>query len=165
MVFTDVYTVLFHRGNSKLASWCGFPLYWRPWGFPFWSGGKWMIFYGIWFLSCVITCSDFHPLSNQINLYMRYNNVYCRILERRFGIHQMYPFFSNNSYMGAPIVLKISWWVDLEVLITFSSSQFFFYICNGFWVISQKMSFYHVLFLVPVAMFFDESKPLIKFLN
>jgi hypothetical protein len=24
---------------------------------------------GIWFLSCVITCSDFYPLSNQINIF------------------------------------------------------------------------------------------------
>jgi hypothetical protein len=43
------------------------------------SGGKtrWVeyiyiicLFHGIWFLSCVITCSDFYPLSNQINLCM-----------------------------------------------------------------------------------------------
>jgi hypothetical protein len=32
----------------------------------FWGGG-------IWFLSCVITCSDFYPLSNQINLFMVIN--------------------------------------------------------------------------------------------
>ena len=29
--------------------------------------------YRIWFLSCVLTCSDFYPLSNQINLFMVIN--------------------------------------------------------------------------------------------
>ena len=43
------------------------------------EGGIWFIFHGIWFLSCVIACSTFYPLSNQINLFtviMRYNNKY-----------------------------------------------------------------------------------------
>ena len=31
------------------------------------------LFHGIWFLSCVITCSDCYPLSNQINLLMVIN--------------------------------------------------------------------------------------------
>jgi hypothetical protein len=31
------------------------------------------LFHGIWFLSCVITCSDFYPLSNQINIFMVIN--------------------------------------------------------------------------------------------
>jgi hypothetical protein len=34
------------------------------------QGGIWFLFHGTWFLSCVITCSDFFPLSNQINLFM-----------------------------------------------------------------------------------------------
>jgi hypothetical protein len=31
MVFTDLYTALFRKGNSELTTWCGFPLCWRPW--------------------------------------------------------------------------------------------------------------------------------------
>jgi hypothetical protein len=37
------------------------------------GGGIWFLFHGIWFLSCVITCSDFYPLSKQINLFMVIN--------------------------------------------------------------------------------------------
>ena len=33
----------------------------------------WFLFHGIWFLSCVITCSDIYLLSNQINLFMVIN--------------------------------------------------------------------------------------------
>ena len=41
---------------------------------PGFRGGEiWFLFHGIWFLSCVITCSDFYPLSNQINLFMVIN--------------------------------------------------------------------------------------------
>jgi hypothetical protein len=36
-------------------------------------GGKWFLFHVISFLSCMITCSDFYPLSNQINLFMVIN--------------------------------------------------------------------------------------------
>ena len=36
-------------------------------------GGILFLFHGIWFMSCVITYSDFHPLSNQINLFMVIN--------------------------------------------------------------------------------------------
>jgi hypothetical protein len=39
----------------------------------FQGGGILFLFHGIWFLSCVITCSDFYPLSNQINLFMVIN--------------------------------------------------------------------------------------------
>jgi hypothetical protein len=38
----------------------------NPRGFR--RGGIWYLFHGIWFLSCVITCPDFYPLSYQINL-------------------------------------------------------------------------------------------------
>jgi hypothetical protein len=31
--------------------------------------GIWFLFHRIWFLCCVITCSDFYPFSNQINLW------------------------------------------------------------------------------------------------
>jgi hypothetical protein len=43
----------------------------NPWGFR--EGEIWYLFHGIWFLSCVITCSDCYPLSNQINLLMVIN--------------------------------------------------------------------------------------------
>jgi hypothetical protein len=43
----------------------------NPRGFR--RGGIWYLFHGIWFLSCVITCSDFYPLSNQINIFMVIN--------------------------------------------------------------------------------------------
>ena len=43
----------------------------NPRGFR--SSGIWFLFLRIWFLSCVITCSDFYPLSNQINLFMVIN--------------------------------------------------------------------------------------------
>ena len=43
----------------------------NPRGFR--RGEIWYLFHGIWFLSCVITCSDFYPLSNQINLFMVIN--------------------------------------------------------------------------------------------
>ena len=36
-------------------------------------GGILIFFHRIWYLSCVITCSDFYPLSNQINLFMVIN--------------------------------------------------------------------------------------------
>jgi hypothetical protein len=36
-------------------------------------GGIWYLYHGIWFVSCVITCSDFYLLSNQINLFMVIN--------------------------------------------------------------------------------------------
>jgi predicted RNA-binding protein len=44
------------------------------------------LFHGIWFLSCVITCSDFYTLSNQINLFMVINiwgiiiYIYCMLV-------------------------------------------------------------------------------------
>ena len=37
------------------------------------SGGKTREAFGIWFLSCMITCPDLYPLSNQINLFMVIN--------------------------------------------------------------------------------------------
>jgi hypothetical protein len=43
----------------------------NPRGFR--GGGIWYLFHGIWFLSCVITCSDCYPLYNQINLLMVIN--------------------------------------------------------------------------------------------
>ena len=46
---------------------------WRENSRGFRRGGIWYLFHGIWFLSCVITCSDFYPLSNQINLFMVIN--------------------------------------------------------------------------------------------
>jgi hypothetical protein len=49
-------------------------------------GGIWFLFHGIWFLSCVITCSDFYPLSNQINLFMVIN-IWGIIIKVRFATH------------------------------------------------------------------------------
>jgi hypothetical protein len=43
----------------------------KPAKFP--KGWLWYLFHGIWLLSCVITCSDFYPLSNQINIFMFIN--------------------------------------------------------------------------------------------
>jgi hypothetical protein len=49
------------------------------WFLNFWDNvpmdlsGIWLLFHGIWFFSGVITCSDFYPLSNQINLVMVIN--------------------------------------------------------------------------------------------
>ena len=37
------------------------------------NGGLWFLFHGIWFLFCVITCSEFYPLSNTINLFIVIN--------------------------------------------------------------------------------------------
>jgi hypothetical protein len=48
--------------------------------------GIWFLFHGIWFLTCVITCSDFYPLSNQINLFMVINiwGIIIHIIESYF---------------------------------------------------------------------------------
>ena len=50
------------------------------------GGGIWFLFHGIWFLTCVITCSDFYPLSNQINLFMVINiwGIIIHIIESYF---------------------------------------------------------------------------------
>ena len=50
------------------------------------GGGIWFLFHEIWFLSCVITCSDFYPLSNQINLFMVIN-IWGIIIKVRFATH------------------------------------------------------------------------------
>ena len=54
--------------------------------------------------------------------------------------------------MGNQIYFKIAGYVDLAVLIIFTPCQIFD-IINGFWVITQKLQFYHyVLFIDMVAM-------------
>jgi hypothetical protein len=53
--------------------------------------------------------------------------------------------------MGNQIYFKIAGYVDLDVLIIFTPCQIFD-IINGFWVITQNLQFYYVLFLVTVAM-------------
>jgi membrane protein DedA with SNARE-associated domain len=53
--------------------------------------------------------------------------------------------------MGNQIYLKIAGWVDLAVLIIFTPCQIFD-IINGFWVTTQNLQFYYVLFLVTAAM-------------
>jgi hypothetical protein len=64
------------------------------------SGGIWFLFHEIWFLSCVIMCSDFYPLSNQINLFMVINiwdiiiYIYC-MLVREISLNAS---FAGNRY-------------------------------------------------------------------
>jgi hypothetical protein len=69
-------------GYSKIASWCGFPPYWRPWGYF----------------------------------------IDRRFLERRFGINQIYFFFSTNLRNLHNTHEAGKWWAFwYEILIFFSS--------------------------------------------
>jgi hypothetical protein len=64
------------------------------------EGGIWFIFHGIWFLSCVIACSTFYPLSNQINLFtviMRYNNKYYHVCQQYFKCMSFLGFIRYNK--------------------------------------------------------------------
>ena len=49
--------------------------------------------------------------------------------------------------MGNQIYFKIAGLVDLAVLIMFTPCQFFD-IINSFWVITQNLQFYHMLFFL-----------------
>jgi hypothetical protein len=62
----------------------------------------WFIFHGIWWLSCVITCSDFYPLSNQINLFMVINIWGIIILY----IHALHRKLKTKSWDNVPMDLK-----------------------------------------------------------
>jgi hypothetical protein len=69
-------------GYSTIASWCGFPPYWRPWGYF----------------------------------------IDRRFLERRFGINQIYFFFSTNLRNLHNTHEAGKWWAFwYEILIFFSS--------------------------------------------
>jgi hypothetical protein len=47
--------------------------------------------------------------------------------------------------MGNQIYFKIAGYVDLDVLIIFTTWQIFD-IINGFWVITQNLQFYHMFY-------------------
>ena len=70
----------------------------------------------------------------------------------------------NNSKIGNQIYFKFAGYVDLDVLIIFTPCQIFD-IINSFWVITQNLQFYHVLFLVTVAMLVGARHHRAQFLN
>ena len=51
----------------------------------------------------------------------------------------------NNPKMGNQIYFKIAGYVDLAVLIIFTTCQILD-IINGFWVITKNLQFYHMFY-------------------
>ena len=70
------------------------------WGFQ--GGGIWYLFHGIWFLSCVFTCSDCYPLSNQINLLMVID-IWGIIIQIVFYVYAAWNFsYRKHSIVSRP---------------------------------------------------------------
>ena len=99
-------------------------LWWENlWGFR--GGVIWFLFYGIGFLSCVITCSDCYPLSNQINLLMVNNiwgiiiYIYCMLLreiENLFTQEYHIPWGQRPRGIWYSWVNKFSYFLNLHAI-------------------------------------------------
>ena len=117
-------------------------------------GWIWYLFHGIWFLSCVITCSDCYPLSNQINLLMVINIR--GIIKQCINSSRV-----MNWHLGGASVIKLAFVLFLPCL----DLSWMFYFCI-IWSFSRdirkKDSFRCLLllsfFICPVLLCFKLNK-------
>jgi hypothetical protein len=99
----------------------------NPWGFR--GGGIWYLFHGIWFLSCVITCSDcYPPLSYQINLLMVINIwgiiIYFTFLFTQFVFVSKTVKYQKNETIKFAMKLVISEFVSMYGVFKLVVSEF-----------------------------------------